>query len=350
MPNREAADRRRSHESAIVIVQPVLLYHSHDGRAAPAFVRDFAREHGMKLVRPTSLEELAGLLHRTLPACVILTDDEAGIELCRTLKRDALMAIIPVIFHLNHARTSTVFSLLEAGADEVLTAAMKPRECRLRIRVTLERADRDVGVHPTTRLPGPAQIERDIAERLRRGETFAVCYADLDYFKEFNDRYGYHHGDRVIYLTSQILRDVVRAMAPGGFVGHIGGDDFIFNVPAHTMPAICEEILQTFDELIPYQYREEDRRMGHFVGSDRRGNTFRVPIMTLSIGVVTNVRRKFSHTARISELATEMKAYAKTLPGSVYAVDRRADLPESVQRIELTVDQPLGGAVTEPAT
>ena len=192
----------------------------------------------------------------------------------------------------------------------------------------MRRADRDVSVHPTTRLPGTAQIERDIAERIETGELFAVCYADLDYFKEFNDRYGYNDGDRVIFLLSKILRDVVRAYAPTGFIGHIGGDDFIFNVPLDAMRVCCEEIIALFDELIPYQYTEEDRRTGYFLGRDRRGNILWVPIMTLSIGVVTNQNRRFTHTARVSELATEMKTFAKTLPGSVYAVDRRRDARE----------------------
>ena len=49
--------------------------------------------------------------------------------------------------------------------------------------------------------------------------------------------------------------------------------------------------------------------------------------MSVSIGVVTNERRKFSHAGQVSELATEMKSYAKTLPGSVYTIDRRGDLP-----------------------
>ena len=42
---------------------------------------------------------------------------------------------------------------------------------------------------------------------------FAVCYADLDHFKEFNDRYSYYDGDRVIFLLSRILHDVVRGGA-----------------------------------------------------------------------------------------------------------------------------------------
>lgn len=106
-------------------------------------------------------------------------------------------------------------------------------------------------------------------------------------------------------------------------MGHIGGDDFIFNVPLNRLEAVCDEVIQLFDELIPYQYTVEDRRAGYFLGKDRRGTVHRIPLMTLSIGVVTNLIQKFSHTAQVSELAAEMKTYAKTLPGSVYVVDRR---------------------------
>ena len=82
-----------------------------------------------------------------------------------------------------------------------------------------------------------------------------------------------------------------------------------------------------FDELIPLQYSEQDRRVGYFFGKDRRGQLHRVPLMTLSVGVVTNQRRRFTRAVEVSELATEMKSYAKTLPGSLWAVDRRRDEP-----------------------
>ena len=78
-----------------------------------------------------------------------------------------------------------------------------------------------------------------------------------------------------------------------------------------------------FDTLIPLQYNDQDRRAGYFFGKDRRGQLHRVPLMTLSIGIVTNRHRRFAHPAQVSELATEMKSYAKTLPGSVFVVDRR---------------------------
>ena len=90
----------------------------------------------------------------------------------------------------------------------------------------LVRTERDVSVHPSTRLPGTTEIEREIRRRLESTQEFAVCYADLDHFKEFNDRYSYYDGDRVIYILSRILHDVVEGLLGSrGFVGHIGGDD-----------------------------------------------------------------------------------------------------------------------------
>ena len=112
-----------------------------------------------------------------------------------------------------------------------------------------------------------------------------------------------------------------------GFVGHIGGDDFIYVIPLADVNEVCAEIVSVFDTLIPFQYSEPDRRAGYFFGKDRRGQLHRVPLMTVSIGVVTNERRRFTHAAQVSALATEMKSYAKTLPGSVFSIDRRTDAP-----------------------
>ena len=50
-----------------------------------------------------------------------------------------------------------------------------------------------------------------------------------------------------------------------------------------------------------------------------------MPANALSIGVVTSAQRSFDHPAKVGALATEMKAYAKSLPGSVYVIDRRRD-------------------------
>jgi diguanylate cyclase (GGDEF)-like protein len=309
--------------------QRIILHFSATGRPAPAAVREFADAVGYPIVEEATTETVMARVGRGYPAAVVLDGSppsDGALRICAGIKGEAFTSVVPVILYLDGASgPEHATAGLEAGADEILTSLLTPREFALRLRMAVRRAERDVSVHPTTLLPGTVQIDRDIAERLRSGDKFAVCYADLDHFKEFNDRYGYNNGDRVILILSRILRDLVRAHSPTAFVGHIGGDDFIFNTPLEDFRTCCEEVISVFEELIPLQYGIEDRERGFFMGKDRRGEEFEVPLMTLSIGVVTNERRHFVHTAQISELATEMKAYAKTFSGSIYVVDRRAN-------------------------
>ena len=98
-----------------------------------------------------------------------------------------------------------------------------------------------------------------------------------------------------------------------------------------------------FDTLIPLQYNEQDRRAGYFFGKDRRGQLHRVPLMTLSIGIVTN-RQPPVHPPGAGERARdrdeELRQDAAGLGvrgGSPAGVGRRGSGP-SVGRA-----QPLGG-------
>jgi len=311
----------------LVRTRPTILFFSPDGCPVPTLVRQWAAAHAFPLLVFSQPDEVESIVLRGHP-CLLFVDGDnsgtAGVGLVRRLKSDAFTAIVPITTLAGTHHPEQVQAWFSSGADEVLTGLFSPVEQRSRMDAMLVRTERDVSVHPSTRLPGTTEIEREIRRRLESNQEFAVCYADLDHFKEFNDRYSYYDGDRVIYIISRILHDVVRGlMGSRGFVGHIGGDDFIFVIPAEDISPVCSEILEVFDSLVPLQYNEQDRRAGYFFGKDRRGQLHRVPLMTLSIGIVTNRHRRFAHPAQVSELATEMKSYAKTLPGSVFVVDRR---------------------------
>jgi GGDEF domain-containing protein len=282
--------------------------------------------------------EVQSIVLRGFPAFLFVDADRtgpSGVELVRSLKSDPFTAIVPVVMLSGRHDAGAVESWFAAGTDEVVTSLFSLAEQRARIDAILTRTERAVSVHPSTRLPGTTEIEREIRRQLDAEHEFAVCYADLDHFKEYNDRYSYYDGDRVIYILSRILHDVVKGLlGTQGFVGHIGGDDFIFVIPLSQVSEVCSEIIAVFDTLVPLQYNEQDRRAGYFFGKDRRGQLHRVPLMTLSIGIVSNRNRRFTHPAQVSELATEMKSYAKTLPGSVFVVDRRqtSEQDESLSR------------------
>ena len=302
----------------------------------PPAIHAWLSAHPLTTVVVTDAQQIMQLALRGRPRVVIMDARDGSahvIEASRRLKTDSYTAIVPtaVLCGNDDVPFSEAFGTL---ADEILRDATPAAEVSARLDLMLRRSDRDTEVHPSTRLPGTTTIEADITRRLETGEQIAVCYADLDFFKEYNDRYSYRDGDRAIRILATILHDVVKGVCgERGFVGHIGGDDFIFIIPSSGVPEVCGEIVAVFDLLIPHQYSEQDQRAGYFFGKDRRGHLHRVPLMTLSIGVITNSRRHFTSAREVSDLATEMKSYAKTLPGSVYSVDRRTvDRPVAVDQ------------------
>ena len=308
--------------------QPNAIRFSPEGASLPTHISDWIEAQQASVVTLSSADELMSIGLRARPRFVVFDARRTPapvLAAVHRLKKDSYTSVVPCAV-LSGKGSEALSEAFDAGADEVIRDGMQAPEAVRRLTAMLIRSERDLIVHPSTRLAGTSAIEAEIGRRLALGDAFAVCYADLDHFKEFNDRYSYNEGDRVIRILAKLLHDVVKGTCgEDGFIGHIGGDDFIFVIPYNAIPSVCGEIVATFDLLAPYQYSEQDRRAGYFFGKDRRGHLDRVPLMTLSIGVVTNLRRTLTSARQASQLATEMKTYAKSLPGSVYTVDRRSD-------------------------
>jgi diguanylate cyclase (GGDEF)-like protein len=328
------------------VATPTAIYFAPDNKPLPEVLQSWLSAQGLAAVTIRDETELMALSLRGRPRVIAMdarTSPGPCLAACTRMKGDSYTGIVPCVIFASDSDEAFA-AAFAAGADEVVRTNVQTAELLTRLSVMLRRSDRDLLVHPSTRLPGAVEIELEVQRRLASGVLFAMCYADLDHFKEFNDRYSYYDGDRVIRILAQILHDVVKGLCgEHGFVGHIGGDDFIFIIPVDCVNEVCAEIIDVFDTLIPFQYSEQDRRAGYFFGKDRRGQLHRVPLMTLSIGVVTNERRHFTHAAQVSELATEMKSYAKTLTGSVYSVDRRQNPPA----VDAPADAP-GVALSRP--
>ncbi|HWR73926.1 MAG TPA: diguanylate cyclase, partial [Nitrospirota bacterium] len=148
---------------------------------------------------------------------------------------------------------------------------------------------------PLTRLPGGIAIENVLKKRIESKLPVAFCVVDLDNFKAFNDRYGYAHGSEVIKETAKIIEAAVKNKGnPDDFVGHVGGDDFVFITTPTIMRDVSNEILSRFDKGIPGFYSKEDRDKGYIAGKTRQGVDMKFPIMTISIAIVTNENREFT--------------------------------------------------------
>jgi diguanylate cyclase (GGDEF)-like protein len=92
--------------------------------------------------------------------------------------------------------------------------------------------ERQALVDGLTGLANRRQCEDTLASELARLERFggplAVVVADLDWFKDVNDRYGHPSGDAVLREFAQLLRDLVRDV---DLAGRWGGEEFLLILP-----------------------------------------------------------------------------------------------------------------------
>jgi GGDEF domain-containing protein len=274
----------------------------------------------------SSISDLERLIQKHIVDLIVIAGKgsfRAELKLTKIIKNHPILSLAPVILYHPQPSSKIILAGLNFGADDFFYCKWEAKLFSAKLNMIINRSRRDLGVNPTTRLPGTSIIEREIARRIKRGLKFAACYADLDDFKAYNDYYGYHYGDRLIKTTSEIIRDSVYGFSKNSFVGHIGGDDFVFIIPPDKIDFVCGRIIKTFDRMIVRKYKKEDVKRGYIVTENRRGEKENFPIMTLSIAVLVNQERIFRHQGEISHMIADLKKYTKSLPGSNYFVERR---------------------------
>jgi len=249
-----------------------------------------------------------------------------GRQVCNLVKKDLLLQHLPVIMVTGKGEVSDKISGIDAGADDYVVKPFEPKELLARIKMVLRRTQRDLEANPLTRLPGNVSILNELSNCVESKKSYAICYVDLDKFKAYNDKYGFECGDNVIRETARILLNAVKEYGSNdNFVGHIGGDDFVVVTTPSLADKICEKIIHDFDKISPTFYNEEDRTNGYIIGYDRQSKIHKIPLLSISIGVVSNEMRSITHVAQIGEIGAELKKLAKSMEKSNYVKDKRQE-------------------------
>lgn len=309
------------------------LLFADDNEDMRLMLRDLFRSVGHEVALAADGAAALQAIEEREPDLVILDHSMpalTGMDVCRRMKANPFTARIPVLMLTAQGGMESKVEGFAAGADDYLAKPFDPRELRARVNALLRLVQREGDRNPTSGLPGGRGIDREIARRIERGESFAICYLDLDNFKPFADTYGFAIADEIIRGVGAALRNVLALGNGGGtdarsdgpaaeFVGHIGGDDFIVICPPERAQSIASLGAQRCRDAFAAVVGVDAMQRGSFRGVDREGIVREFPLASISAAIVMVRPDAWVNLAHLGMRAADAKRRAKQRgPGTIY--------------------------------
>jgi PleD family two-component response regulator len=242
--------------------------------------------------------------------------DMNGYDVCRELRQTTRTSHIPIIFLTQKDERADKITGLELGADDYITKPFDIEELKLRVKNQIERAERENYTDPNSGLPSSAIIEERLRELMKSGEkTWTYVDCKVDNFDDFKEVYGFVAGNEVMRFMALLMGEVVDASGtPNDFLGHPGSDNFVVITYAESADKFKKALMDKFNQDVQQHYSFIDRERGHMLRDSKT-----VPLMTLSVGSVSNATHQFADIREITERAAE---------------DRRSGGTENFEEIE----------------
>lgn len=192
--------------------------------------------------------DVARTIYPDLILLDVLMPNMSGFEVCETLKKEPLLADVPVIFTTGLGDTADEVRGLELGAIDYVTKPIQPVVLRARVNnhIELKRLrDRLAEMAVTDALTGLSNRRRmeqalntETSRLSRNGDWLSVILLDIDFFKQFNDTYGHLEGDRCLVMVASALSRALRRASD--VPARYGGEEFACILPGADADAALE--------------------------------------------------------------------------------------------------------------
>jgi DNA-binding response OmpR family regulator len=238
--------------------------------------------------------------------------DMEGYDIGKALRASPRTRHIPIIFLTARGeRRDRLIGLGEVQAQYYIVKPFDIEEVHTIVKNQLEEARRKNQLHPVTNLP-TADIINDQLRGLLSSEGWALALLHINGFETFTQVYGSVVGEDVLKFTALLLNEVVNEL--GGqedFVGQmVVGPDFVLTSAPDRVRLVVERLLSRFDEEIGLHYNYKHRKQQYLEVTDENGAPRQVPLMSLSVGVLTSQDGPFYDIRELSETAEETRQKA----------------------------------------
>lgn len=174
-----------------------------------------------------------------------------GRQVAKKIKEDVLLSKIPILMLTAQGDVDSKVKGLDAGADDYMGKPFDLRELAARIRALIRSNQRERDRNATTDLPGSAGIDEHIQGVLSGGEGAAVVQLGVAGFDILIEETGQAKSVTFVKSMANFLITELRAQqlgAPEGFLGHLGGADFVISCPADKVEPLLQALIGGFDE------------------------------------------------------------------------------------------------------
>ena len=148
-------------------------------------------------------------------------------------------------------------------------------------------------------------LDKEWQRLAREQQPLSLIFADVDYFKAYNDTYGHQQGDRCLQIIAQILQQFTRR--PADLVARYGGEEFALILP-NTDASGALFLARRFVQQLALKKLPHSRSQV----SD---------LVTLSIGITTKIPQPKQPSSTIIETADNLLYRAKKAGRNQLAVD-----------------------------
>lgn len=139
-----------------------------------------------------------------------------------------VMCLVSWIVWSQQRQTALVRERVERQTAELrrqnLALEGKERELEEANRRLLEMSNTDALTGILNRRAFEVQLDKEVERGRRTGQPYGLLIFDIDFFKDFNDRYGHAAGDEVLRRVAQLMANEARRI---DCVARYGGEEFV---------------------------------------------------------------------------------------------------------------------------
>ncbi|MCZ2721496.1 diguanylate cyclase [Marinomonas sp. 15G1-11] len=258
----------------------------------------------------TSGEEALDLVVKENPDLILMDvvmPGLSGLDTCRTLKLQEETSEIPVIFITGSDSPEEENDCWDSGGIDFISKPVNPMTLRNRVKshlmlkyqkdmlLKMVYVDGLTGVFNRRYLDEHLIKHIHLAKRTQRDTS--VLLIDIDFFKQFNDRYGHVEGDAILKkVAATIQNEGLKRMSD--FIVRYGGEEFVVILP-ETDLAGAEQVA------------ERIRQEVQLLSIEHLDSNFNV--LTISIGVTGCLSQDMDSRAVVD--AADKKLYQAKISG-----------------------------------